>query len=1337
MTIGSAAFAPLGASAATVVETMPYDDFSTTDNFKLYSDGGPWLEFGASEVADGVLSVTPSKWSSTTGPAVSFNNLSSKYSQYEFYPDAEGGVAGWHFSQAWEAHSHVFKTRMRISQAGTVEGAFTSIVGARSTAALNNSWNTATNLLSLTKNSGEDTFALKINLTTAGSNAPSTVVEGYDKVAVGQWIDVCLFMTGEYSSEVTYYIDGKNVGTAPIATDSLKLDSSIRMRTSGYTEGQTPIIAQFDDMALTSVSNSDGAIPFDVTSASVDGGKATIHFATEIYNNIKSAVIINGNTVSADRVTILPDQKSVSVDGVASSDFYIGIKDGTTDVYGTAASGISYRITDGEKYFSGKKDWVAYEDFSDFNRTGWYNRGQRVTLKDDSTTVTVDDDKTLRVASTADSGMDGMSKWAEDFGADTFLGDADADYKLIVKAKMSVKEHTNVADTSHAAAEVSLAKEYSTQKKLFQLMPTSAQSSTVFKVQVNGDYQVTGAGDIALNQWVDFTAVGNISSGQERWTYYVNGEKVTKADGSDEFVSGSVLNSAGVNSIQFAARGVAQAGFDNIAAYIISNPAKDFAVYETTAPVNDGSSYAVNYTAVNSSNTAKTLNVYFAEYSLTGSESTLYGVKALSCEVPANSAAPLEGSYTKTGGIETEVKIYIWDESMTPLLDILQYSGLSVAEADENPFDLAQRMLSASSAEKTTFSDDGYVTIINNVTSEVKTSAAAYICGGNFKDTNFSGTDSIIVKNDPESWDTARKGYLRFNISSVDYSAASYAFIKLYCTSIQDNIPHYASVYECNGDWAEDSITWNTAPSPGGLLSQTYIRTAGQWYYFDVTDYVNTCLAQGKNPSFVLQDNAALRTDFSSAIGSHPPKLILADASDGISPAKDDPAEYNQTVQVQRWTGDSYKDYVSRDLSSLADFSPSSENPQLSQYGGDLTKRYEATGSFYVTKADGRWHMVDPDGYEYYNLGVASVEPGSSEAENAGREAAYDDIYDWADKTTSMLKNDFGFNGAGGWSDLSYLPGVEEPLNTTEIAYFLKNYMRSLGLDNSTGGSTTFANNNTMNVFDPGFEAYCDKRAQALADKYTYKSKPYFIGWMSDNELPGDFDMLDRYLTLDPSDTRNLYSYVTAWEWFYSYTGKKNPSLSDITDVMRQDFMEFVYDRYFYVVSSALKKYAPDKLFLGARHAGGESSGILKAAGRYCDVVTINYYGAWTPESGLMAQWSSWTGKPFIITEWYAMAYDSGLACTTGAGFRVQTQEDRGKFYQNYALKLLQTKNCVGFHWFKYLDNDPNATGRDASNIDGNKGILNIAFQPYTALTDRMREVNINAYRLIEYFDGR
>jgi hypothetical protein len=46
------------------------------------------------------------------------------------------------------------------------------------------------------------------------------------------------------------------------------------------------------------------------------------------------------------------------------------------------------------------------------------------------------------------------------------------------------------------------------------------------------------------------------------------------------------------------------------------------------------------------------------------------------------------------------------------------------------------------------------------------------------------------------------------------------------------------------------------------------------------------------------------------------------------------------------------------------------------------------------------------------------------------------------------------------------------------------------------------------------------------------------------------------------------------------------------------------------------------------------------------------------------------------------------LANITGAGWTVRTQKDRGRFYQNYTLGLLKQPGCVGWHWFKYMDND-------------------------------------------------
>ncbi|NQX01346.1 hypothetical protein HQ447_11870 [bacterium] len=108
-----------------------------------------------------------------------------------------------------------------------------------------------------------------------------------------------------------------------------------------------------------------------------------------------------------------------------------------------------------------------------------------------------------------------------------------------------------------------------------------------------------------------------------------------------------------------------------------------------------------------------------------------------------------------------------------------------------------------------------------------------------------------------------------------------------------------------------------------------------------------------------------------------------------------------------------------------------------------------------------------------------------------------------------------------------------------------------------------------------------------------------------------------------------------------------------------------------------------------------------------------------------------------FVTEWYAKGMDSGMANTTGAGFVVKTQADRGRFYQNFTLGLLESGGCVGWHWFKYRDNDPKAKGADPSNIDSSKGIVNLALEPYKPLIESMHELNRQVYSLADYFDKR
>jgi hypothetical protein len=84
-----------------------------------------------------------------------------------------------------------------------------------------------------------------------------------------------------------------------------------------------------------------------------------------------------------------------------------------------------------------------------------------------------------------------------------------------------------------------------------------------------------------------------------------------------------------------------------------------------------------------------------------------------------------------------------------------------------------------------------------------------------------------------------------------------------------------------------------------------------------------------------------------------------------------------------------------------------------------------------------------------------------------------------------------------------------------------------------------------------------------------------------------------------------------------------------------------------------------------------------------------------------------------------------------GGGFR-----DGGMFYQNFTLALLESKMCVGWHWFRYMDNDPDDKKVDPSNRDSNKGILNSRYAPYEPLLQAMNELNVRAYSLVDYFDA-
>lgn len=446
-----------------------------------------------------------------------------------------------------------------------------------------------------------------------------------------------------------------------------------------------------------------------------------------------------------------------------------------------------------------------------------------------------------------------------------------------------------------------------------------------------------------------------------------------------------------------------------------------------------------------------------------------------------------------------------------------------------------------------------------------------------------------------------------------------------------------------------------------------------------------------------------------------------------------DTASNTVIVKAKPKPNDEWREYKTRTLELISGFMPPATPVQFDKYGGWIGKLFTKTGFFYPCKDNGRWWLVDPDGNAFIHQAVVNVTPGKSSAVKAAFAKQYGTPQAWANATAGMLHL-YGFNGVGAWSDTKSLSAAAPHLVYTCIWNFMSAFGTSKHLTYERPGHKGYPNDCIL-VFHPDFPAFCDKLAEQLA---ATKDDPYLLGHFSDNELPVSEKMLDKSLTLDRSNPDLAYGYEAAQKWLDARKGKCS-TIADITDEDRRAFVSYAYDRYFKIVSTAIKRADPNHLYLGSRFFGGEKymPGIFAAAGKYMDVISVNYYGAWDPDQKLMRNWERWSGGPVIITEWYTKGMDSGCPNNTGAGWIVETQEDRGRFYQNFALGLLESKVCVGWHWFKYMDNDPNDVNTDPSNLDSNKGIVTIAYKPYTPLLERMRAFNEVVYPLTQYIDAK
>jgi len=430
-----------------------------------------------------------------------------------------------------------------------------------------------------------------------------------------------------------------------------------------------------------------------------------------------------------------------------------------------------------------------------------------------------------------------------------------------------------------------------------------------------------------------------------------------------------------------------------------------------------------------------------------------------------------------------------------------------------------------------------------------------------------------------------------------------------------------------------------------------------------------------------------------------------------------------------RRTYNDYKPFKTRTVENLAAYHAPKKLPVLNKYGGDTNFQEKATGFFHVKKINDRWWGIDPLGNRYVNVALNSITSEGSEGTQKALKEKYGTKENWMKETTNLL-HEHGFNCAGSWSDhegiIEANLTADRPMAYTINWNFMSSYGRKRGGTYQQAGHVGYPKN-AIFAFDPEFETFCDTHAKQLLQ---YKDDPNLFGYFSDNEMPMKFKAIDNYLSLPETEPGR----IAAENWLK----EQGITKEQITDKHREEFMALVAEKYFFVVSKAIKKYDPNHMYIGARFYSSEKhhKQFMQMAGKYLDIVSNNYYNHWTPDKKHMTEWAEWTGRPFIVTEYYTKGEDSGMGNISGAGWIVRTQKDRGLFYQNYNLALLESKNCVGWHYFKYIDNDPTAKGVDPSNVDANKGIVSNRYVPWTPMLDKMKEMNTQVYNIVEHFDS-
>ncbi len=363
----------------------------------------------------------------------------------------------------------------------------------------------------------------------------------------------------------------------------------------------------------------------------------------------------------------------------------------------------------------------------------------------------------------------------------------------------------------------------------------------------------------------------------------------------------------------------------------------------------------------------------------------------------------------------------------------------------------------------------------------------------------------------------------------------------------------------------------------------------------------------------------------------------------------------------------------------LADLARHPGPDNHSPYGGWADgPRLEATGHFRTAKHDGKWWLVDPEGYLFWSHGVTGVRLDSSKTRLDGREhyfAKIPEAFSDAESTrfgASNLALKFGDD----WTSISRAHTIKR--------------LQSWGMN-------TIAN-------------WSEK------ETYLQRKMPYVVAIHYDGE-PEDLLAQPEILRAKLRERLQREVGITSEDpWCIGY-------FVDNEIKWRSDMDA---ELYYKIVSEEMRRAAPNKLYLGSRfhdhnNPYGAKPHLMRAAARYCDVIGMNRYRFSPGDLQMLED----VDVPVLIGEFHFGTLDRGMIHTGLRG--VVNQEQRGRLYAHYVTAALKHPNIVGTHYFQYREQS--ITGR----FDGENyqiGFVDIADSPYTEMIDAARSVGEQLYSI-------